>query len=355
MITPVTGRSDGKISTSLKLEPGYNRIGCSCARGVMLAMLSPKTRKVSFWIMLVAVLVISCALQFMSWTAAPAVADLAYTATASPPPIGSPAPTSTATVSFAPVQFLNTETGFLGGLEEVAATSGVDLGVSGIYALDKATAFLFGSMDVYGNTMFSIVLMTEDGGKHWTEVMPRIAGSSVLFVSFVEGGKGWALAMWTVEGPGAATLYHSTDYGRTWHKLSDVPKWAWYGVPIRMEFYDEKRGQIDIVYDVGLPSTNRIAFLTTSDGGLSWQETGSYSLSAETSEGVATAEAIYQQNHAADPDQSTGRDGSSWKVRAGGEFPYVTVLRKLTTESDWSAVSLIPRTFKYQDGKILEP
>jgi hypothetical protein len=122
-------------------------------------MLSPTTQQVRYRIVLVAVAVVGCTLQFVSRTAAPTYAGLADTATASPTSIASPAPTSTPAGRIAPIQFLEAQTNpFEGweGLEEAAAKSGIDLDVSGIYALDQNTAFLFGGMVVYGNTLFSI-------------------------------------------------------------------------------------------------------------------------------------------------------------------------------------------------------
>lgn len=117
-----------------------------------------------------------------------------------------------------------------------------------------------------------MLLRSDDGGITWREVLEPLYGSSVLFASFVENGEGWLMTGWTIEAVDQLTLYHSTDYGNTWQELSTVPRWQWYGYPARMQFLNRQHGEIDMVYVGGAPNTDRIAKLTTEDGGATWTE-----------------------------------------------------------------------------------
>ncbi len=224
----------------------------------------------------------------------------------------------------------------------------VYLDASGIYALDKGVAFLYGGLTVPVDMRHSVLLRTEDGGKHWVEVMNPEDGSDVLQVVFGNGGGGWALVMWTVEGPGAPLLYHTQDYGRTWTKLSDVPKWVWYGWPIRMKFFDSMHGQITIVYDAGLSETNRIAFLSTSDGGLTWRETSSIPITDENAEATL---APYKPNLRV----ALGQDGSLWRLEPGDWEKPVIVRRNLVRASPGPVVSIIHTRLRYVEGHITLP
>ena len=78
-----------------------------------------------------------------------------------------------------------------------------------------------------------------------------------------------------------------------------------------MDFSDALHGQIDILYDLGLPPDNRVAYLTTSDGGATWLETSSLSLGEELDRWASsTAVAAYEDNSL----QSTASDGSVWEL-----------------------------------------
>ncbi len=237
-------------------------------------------------------------------------------------------------------------------MEHQAIEYGARLELTGCFALNKDVAFLFGGLSVPAGTIRSVVLRTEDSGRNWREVMKPVVGSVVRQIAFGNAGKGWALVMWSVEGPGTVVLYYTTDYGQTWDKLSDVPKWAWYSYPIQMKFSDESNGQIYMVYDVGLPEDNRIAILTTSDGGLTWKETDHLTSGPQNLRDMATAIAPYRQYLY----ESVGRDRSSWKLEPGEwGTAQITISRRLTAENDWSVVSAISKQLKYIGGRISSP
>lgn len=268
---------------------------------------------------------------------------------------GSPLAIASQPKSWAPIQFFKGQID-LGGIqwmESQADERGVTAGLHRISALSKNVAFLLGDINVSGGTLRSILLRTGDGGKHWIEVMNPVVGSSLQQVTFVDRGEGWALVMWTVEGPGLVTLYHTTDYGLTWCQWSEIPKWAWYGRPITMQFTDNRHGQIDMVYDMDLPPNNRIAHLTTADGGLTWKETSSFVPGNGSQEAIATAITTSCEGSTSDTSTSTGSDKSQWKTSDGSyETTQITISRRLITENNWTVVSIIPKSLKYSVGHL---
>lgn len=228
-------------------------------------------------------------------------------------------------------------------MEKEARDFGLTLSVS-LYPLRKDAAFLFGSFRTAAGSLRSVILRSNDGGQHWAEVAPPLPGNAVLWVTFLEDGGGWALLLWTVEDPGSVTLYHSTDYGQNWERLSDVPKWQYYGYPLSLTFFDAKHGQIEMHYWSGSPTTDRVAVLTTEDGGQSWEETSSLTLEAyETREKIPA------------PTELVGHDGSLWRLDGQKESPQLTVSRRLPSEDSWTVMSILPAHFKYVDGRVRMP
>jgi hypothetical protein len=242
--------------------------------------------------------------------------------------------------------------------ERQAEEDGFTLGV-GIYAINKDIVFLLGGLRVPAGTSQSTLLRSEDGGEHWVEVMKPIPANNILQVEFMDDGIGWALAMWTVEGAGDITLYHTTDYGETWQEWANVPKRQWYGYPIKMSFSDKKHGQIDMVYDEGLPDTNRIAYITTVDGGVTWQENGSLTLNAfkspEDDKGdYFEVVSAYIRKNSKDYSQSVGFDGSLWKVDVEESADQIIVRKRVET-GNWISTSVLSQKYKYVDGRVIIP
>ena len=92
----------------------------------------------------------------------------------------------------------------------------VILHVSGLAAPahEKAGLYLFGKLSVPSHPLRALLLRSTDGGARWTEVLPEVEHSEVLFVEF-EGCQGRALVGWSTEGPGELKLLASSDCGAT--------------------------------------------------------------------------------------------------------------------------------------------
>lgn len=242
-----------------------------------------------------------------------------------PWPVATPAPPLIASLQFTKAA---TDLGGTAWMEDQALEFGVSLNLGGVYALDHSTAFLYGGVTVPAGTLHSILLRSADKGQHWQEVMERVPASDIWFIDFVDSHRGWALAVWTVEGVGSLTLYQTTDGGLTWKRLADVPKWQWYGYPLNMDFSDALHGQIDLLYDLGLPPDNRIAYLVTSDGGATWLETSSLSLGQDRDrEASSTAVAAYENN----PLKAISSDGSVWELKTNEAATQYLISRHFET------------------------
>jgi hypothetical protein len=258
-------------------------------------------------------------------------------------------PTATATPIPEPVvKFLPPD--FLGNASDYGATLSV-----GIFAITKDIVFLFGGIGDPSGGQQSTLLRSEDGGRHWLEVVNPQKGSDVIDFQMLDTGEGWALIMWVVEGPGAPILFHTKDFGETWTQLSQVPKPEWYAYPVNMVFFDGQHGQMEMNVVGGL--NDRLAFMTTFDGGLSWEETGSYTPPFDDYEVRYSAIIALSQVNRKDSVESTSLDYSTrWKVETTDES--IIIYRQLHENfswSNWEIVNKLPKHFDYQDGQIIVP
>ncbi len=142
-----------------------------------------------------------------------------------------------------------------------------------LYALDKSTAFLYGSVNEPAFDIRSMLLRSEDGGVHWKEVMQPEHGSAVSEVFFLDFEHGWAIAMWTIEGAGPANLYRTVDAGRTWQKVAPLPAApSPHSYPSYLDFDDYLRGSV-CVHDVDRDEGEDCCRYETDDGGVTWTAT----------------------------------------------------------------------------------
>jgi hypothetical protein len=275
-------------------------------------------------------------------------------------------------VAFIEIRFQDLEPSFAQSIldDELAEEQGASLYLEAVYALDKSTVFLYGKIGAtYGR---SALLRSGDGGHTWREVMRPILGNSVLSFTFAEDGFGWVIAGWTVEGPGPLSLHRTADYGQTWEWLSNIH--SVFGVPYGMAFFDEQKGHIKIAYFSANPYSDRLAVLTTTDGGGTWVETNSFSIWEEW-DGITTPTLAIDvtnrdgvRNRLLDlagwdnpedgcrylePCEAIGRDGSRWQLHRFDE-DYV-ISRRLATEAEWNTTIEIPRHYGYLGGRILPP
>lgn len=225
------------------------------------------------------------------------------------------------------------------------------------YALNNEIAFLHGGLFAPAGYYRSLLLRTEDGGQTWQETLLPEFGSSVLRLHFLEGGEGWALLAWMVEGPGTISLYHTENFGQTWEKVSVVPKCFHDGWPTLFEFYDEFNGLIHMACESAYPNS-RVGFFTTTDGGLTWEETDSYSLVNVEAETISEKFERYYNGYdiVRDGSRPLAKDGSRWRINDWDEEDvFFTVSRWLPQDSKWQVVSVLPTRLYMSEGILLPP
>lgn len=236
--------------------------------------------------------------------------------------------------------------GDIGWLSEQADESGVDLFVSGLRAIDKDVAFLFGRVGVAAGTLRSFLLRTGDGGKSWHEEMTPVLGSELMHVAFSDRQHGWALAQWSVEGPGTILLFGSTDGGRTWRQLPDIQAQghtAPDGFPLRMTFTSARNGEIEFAYDDESASIDdtqvKTVTLASSDGGGTWR--------------VARRETRkWSPVEAPDTHRDRGFDSTDWELDTHGLGDPIVVRRFDRGQNHWH-VTTLPTHFQYARGRVL--
>jgi hypothetical protein len=223
--------------------------------------------------------------------------------------------------------------------EHEAEENGLQLSSPGykIYPLDKETVFFFGELRTPAVSIRSFLLRSADGGKTWRDVMSPIHGSEVCNVFFLNSRSGWALTLWTTEGPGDVRLYSSKDGGIGWHKVSDVPKRDHTGIPGAMKFVDEKNGEIEMLYE------HEIAVLRTKDGGRTWAESHTIP--------VDEYEERRRETDLSSQDIVQAKDGSQWQLQERDE--QVQVLWRGHVNEDWEESCAIPMNYGYSKGRVL--
>jgi hypothetical protein len=235
----------------------------------------------------------------------------------------------------------------IGWMSEQADEGGVDLDVSGLSAIDKDVAFLFGGVRVPAGTIRSVLLRTADGGKTWREVMPPVLGSELTHVAFTDELHGWALALWTVEGPGTMLLFGSMDGGRTWRQLTEIQRSACHAVPdgwpLTMTFLDASKGEIAVAYageSASIEDSSRVIETHVSDdGGSTWNM-------------VRRATRSLSPEETAPANRQRGFDNTDWFVEVPSGDEHITVKRFDRARNRWISMPL-PRHFQYERGRIV--
>lgn len=230
---------------------------------------------------------------------------------------------------------------------EEADEYGVDLNVSGLCAIDKDVAFLFGGVGVAPGTLRSFMLQTTDGGKSWHEVMSPVIGSEVTNVAFSDHQHGWALAIWTVEGPGAIVLFGSTDGGKTWRQLAEIERSPGHavpdGYPVSMTFKSAQKGEIELSY-ADESTTNddtreEIETLASGDGGRTWNM-------------VRRESRVQPPMDAPEARNDRCIDSADWELTTRGLGESITV-RRFDREQKLWRVTTLPSHFKYEGRRVV--
>jgi hypothetical protein len=118
------------------------------------------------------------------------------------------------------------------------------------------------------STLWGLLLMSEDGGKTWTEPAPRQRGVSLDMIQFATFEHGW------VSGHSAGSLardpflMRTTDGGKTWRK---TPLYRDTTVAFIEQFWFDSPDQGTMILQRrGTGAAGRYQRLETRDGGVTW-------------------------------------------------------------------------------------
>ena len=130
-----------------------------------------------------------------------------------------------------------------------------------------STIFAVGNLHTLTTTLYGVLLTSGDGGKTWTEPVPRIEGAALDQVHFPDFQHGWASGV-TVE-PLARDPFFlvSADGGKTW-RSRPIFNETHYGSIQQFWFDSAKTGQLILERSQGSASVYEI--YETSNGGDTW-------------------------------------------------------------------------------------
>jgi cell division septation protein DedD len=142
-----------------------------------------------------------------------------------------------------------------------------------ILPISAQECLFIGTLDPYNSDAYQpLLLRTNDGGKSWAEVMQSEYGNSINSIQFVGKKTIFLTTMWVIEGPGEVNLFRSDDAGKTWRKVSKIPRDDFFCVSNYLHFSDANKGKI--VYTC---SDDEYLVWETIDGGVKWKSKGKIS------------------------------------------------------------------------------
>ncbi len=127
--------------------------------------------------------------------------------------------------------------------------------------------FLTGDIHSQSNTLYSILIASEDGGASWSEPYTRIRGAELDGIQFLDFEKGWISGQMLQPLPGDAFLLLTTDGGKTWRRRAVLEEGS-PGSIVAFRFDSRKSGSL--IMDRGQSGGNRYQLYESETGGESW-------------------------------------------------------------------------------------
>jgi len=209
-----------------------------------------------------------------------------------------------------------------------------------LYPLSLNNLLFKGTMkyetDMYGQ---SLLLYSENGGKNWKETLTAAYGEDIIQLQFVSSTTAFLVMMGVVEGPGTLSLFKTNNKGKTWQKISQIPKPQHDCIPAHIYFSDEKRGIIMYWCD---SSGDGIWAWETQDGGQNWTVQSQLDADQYT-EIIGYNEAQRQQKnyHVADKWQQEQADNAF-------------IFKQKNEVGKWQKKSRLAKYYQLKNGVILE-
>ena len=228
---------------------------------------------------------------------------------------------------------------------------GTHLYFSDVYAISKDVVFLSGGLYVPGGVIRSVVIRSQNGGKHWREVKAPQAYHSSSNIIFLDRLNGRLMDTESCEGACPSKLYITTDGGISWKQRGGILPFQGGGsyMTLDLSFSSLKNGSIWSERDTTDPARydgRDICRFDTTDGGFSWK----------------TAKVCYPYDtymfHRKTPEWVDSlTDKSQWKLekyqidlsrgRVEDDSLFL-VYRRSESTSPWEIIMVIPASLKLE-------
>lgn len=143
-----------------------------------------------------------------------------------------------------------------------------------------AKLFVTANLHTENTTLYGILLMSEDGGKTWTETVKRIRAAALEQIEFLDFAYGWISGQLIEPLPRDPFLLMTTDGGKTWREKAVFDD-SRFGFISHFWFDSRSTGSLT------LDHSGKQEFYQTNTGGESWER-------KETSDKRVALEALKQ-------------------------------------------------------------
>lgn len=131
--------------------------------------------------------------------------------------------------------------------------------------------YLAGNIHSDAVTLFAILLGSEDAGRTWREINPRIRGAGLDFLQFQDAQTGWAAGQQLFPLPQDPFVLATTDGGKTWRQQSVFGESAENHFGSIQQFFFNSRTAGSVVIDRSQGGdAGPFALYESADGGVSW-------------------------------------------------------------------------------------
>ena len=141
------------------------------------------------------------------------------------------------------------------------------LEISGVESTGQVL-LLAGNLHTQSATLQSLLLLSEDGGGTWREAHPRLKGSALEGMQFLDFSNGWLAGHTSLALPRDPFILLTTDGGRSWRK-SDLYAESRVGIIEDFAFQTAKRGWL-LVDNKGSGEAGKYELYESQTGGSGW-------------------------------------------------------------------------------------
>jgi photosystem II stability/assembly factor-like uncharacterized protein len=170
--------------------------------------------------------------------------------------------------------------------------------------------------------MWGLLLVSEDGGKTWTEPAKRLKSAALEHTQFTDFQHGWVSGVMLEPLPRDPFMMLTTDGGKTWRRRPLVED-THFGVIQQFWFDSDKSGEL--IVDQSQGATKQYELYKTMTGGDSW----------EVSEVGRTQPRLAK---------ARSRDDPTWRLRVDSAAKVYRVEKRVAQASgqSWETAAMFP-------------